>query len=75
MPVTVEKPFVRPAGHRCSISTGIHDYLTFGTGHLDANGFWQHPCFECARAHEEQFPECGPCWPHTAEQRKQMGLS
>ena len=74
MPLTVEKPFVRPAGHECLVSTGIHECLTFGTGHLDENGFWSAPCFDCARAHEEQFPECGPCWPHTTEQRKQMGL-
>ncbi len=68
------KPFIRPAGHQCSVSTGVHDCLTFGTGNLDANGFWAVPCPECAREHERQFPECGPCWPHTDEQLKAMGL-
>lgn len=59
-----EKVFIRPQGHRCLISTGIHDCLTFGTGKLDTNGFWEHPCGLCARAHEKQFPEGDPCWPH-----------
>jgi len=70
----VEK-FVRPAGHRCKISTGIHACLTFGTGRLDKNGFWAKPCYACARAYEEQFPKEGPCWPHTDEQLRQMGFT
>lgn len=67
--------FVRPAGHECSTSSNIFEILTFGTGVLDANGFWEHGCYECARSHEEQFPEDGPCWPHTDEQLRAMGLS
>lgn len=67
------KPFIRPAGHSCSVSTGIHDSLTLGSGHLDDNGFWEHPCPECARAHEEQYPECGECWPFQ-EGSKWLGL-
>ena len=47
----------------CQVSTAIADFLTFGTGELDSNGFWQQPCNECARAHEEKFPEDYPCWP------------
>jgi len=67
------KTFVRPEGHNtCSISTGIHDHLTIGSGKLDDNGFWSIPCPVCARAHEEQFPECGECWPHREEQLKEM---
>lgn len=66
--------FERPAGHDCCISTGIHDCLTFGTGKLDESGFWEHPCEECARAHEAQFPEKGDCWPHTKQQLQEMGL-
>ncbi len=74
--VTAEaiKPFVRPEGHNCHVSSGIHDCLTFGTGNLDANGFWENPCHECAREHEKQFPECGPCWPHTEQQLQEMGF-
>lgn len=68
-------PFVRLEGHEdCRVSSGIHDCLTFGRGRLDDNGFWEEPCWECARAHEQQFPECGPCWPHTEEQIEKMGL-
>jgi hypothetical protein len=68
------RTFARPEGHQCQISTGIHDCLTFGTGGLDGNGFWAVPCFECARAHEVQHPEDGPCWPHTEQQLKAMGF-
>ncbi len=68
------KMFVKPEGHTCHISTGIHDCLTFGTGKLDGHGFWEHPCYACARAHEDQFPEDGPCWPHTEQQLREMGL-
>lgn len=64
--------FVRPAGHKCKVSSGIHDCLTFGYGELDYNGFWEHGCYECARAHEQQFPNDGPCWPHTPKQIAEM---
>jgi hypothetical protein len=66
--------FIRPKGHDCSISTGIHDCLTFGSGKLSDSGFWSKPCAECARAYEQQFSEEGPCWPHTDEQLRAMGL-
>jgi hypothetical protein len=51
----------------CKISTSIAEFLTFGTGKLDSDGFWQYPCYECARAHEEKFPEDFPCWPFSTE--------
>jgi hypothetical protein len=63
--------FIKLEGHSsCCISTGIHDCLTFGSGELDFYGFWEHGCYDCARAHEKQFPKDGPCWPHTKEQLK-----
>ncbi len=68
------KTFIRPEGHVCHVSTGIHDLLTFGTGELSDNGFWEFPCGDCARDHEIQFPECGYCWPHTLEQLEEMDL-
>ncbi len=37
---------------KCCCSTGIHDGLTYGQGKLDPNGFWEHPCWECARKAE-----------------------
>jgi len=49
------------------VSTSIGDFLTFGSGELDANGFWEHPCYECARAHEKEYPEDFPCWPFSEE--------
>jgi hypothetical protein len=56
--------FIRPDGHTCTFSTGIHEGLTVGTGRLDVHGYWEHPCPECARAWEQQFPEDAPVWPY-----------
>lgn len=57
------KKFIKPEGHECNFSTGIHDGLTIGTGELDPHGYWEHGCYECARAWEKQFPEDGEIWP------------
>ena len=40
------KPFQRPEGHTCKVSSGVHDCLTFGTGTLDDGGFWSVPCYD-----------------------------
>jgi len=34
----------------CCSSTGIDGSATFGTGELDPNGYWEHPCEICKRA-------------------------
>lgn len=34
----------------CGASTGIDESTTFGTGELDQNGYWEHPCAVCKRA-------------------------
>lgn len=47
----------------CSSSTGIHDELTFGKGKLADDGYWEIPCYECARAFEKLHPEYIACWP------------
>lgn len=47
----------------CCVSTGIHDGLTFGSGKLDYNGFWENPCSVCARGYEKISPKDIPCWP------------
>lgn len=51
----------------CGMSTGIHDGPTFGKGKLDHNGYWEYPCYECARRHEKEYPEDGECWPWNKE--------
>ncbi len=51
----------------CSVSTGIHEGLTFGQGRLTCNGFWEFPCFTCARDHEVFHPEDGECWPFVGQ--------
>ena len=57
-------PPKRPCGNpHCSVSSGIHEGLTFGSGMLDSNGFWSAPCVTCARDHERRHPEDAPCWP------------
>lgn len=47
----------------CTWSTGIHEGLTVGQGDIDFNGFWEIPCYECARNHERKYPEDGSIWP------------
>ena len=56
----------------CGVSTGIHGGLTFGSGDLDPNGFWEHPCEKCARWAEEHHPEDGRCWHFGPPTRKEM---
>ena len=53
----------------CSASTGIHDDegLTFGSGELSFNGYWEFPCSICARAYEKDHPEVD-CWPFAENQ-------
>lgn len=69
------KQFIRAKGHEhCKTSSGIHECLTFGNGELDGFGFWEKGCYECAREFEKQFPEHGPCWPHTPEQIEKLKL-
>lgn len=58
----------RPCGNpECSVSTGIHEGLTFGSGHLDSWGFWSVPCQTCAREAEQRDgvePNTYWPWPH-----------
>ena len=56
----------------CSVSSGIHGSykypgFTFGSGALDQHGYWSIPCSICAREHEKNHPEDGPCWPFEAK--------
>jgi len=41
----------------CSHSIHRGRYLTFGRGHL-ADGHWEYPCAECARAFDRNREEC-----------------
>lgn len=52
---------------RCSVSRGIHEGMTFGSGDLDEWGYWDEPCAPCARAWEAKHPEDAPCWPFESE--------
>jgi hypothetical protein len=56
----------------CCISSHISDQLTFGSGELDENGAWEHPCRPCAAAAEardkakgldKEHPDWFPYWP------------
>jgi hypothetical protein len=38
----------------CKVSTGIAEELTFGSGKLSDNGYWEVPCLVCARAAEKK---------------------
>lgn len=53
---------------RCAVSTHIGDCLSFGSGDLDENGFWEFPCRVCAVAAERRDRVAGaleymPYWP------------
>lgn len=51
----------------CGISTGFGGEATFGKGELGYYGYWEIPCYECARVWEKLYPEEGPCWPFEEE--------
>lgn len=62
----------------CCASTGLHadddvslSGMTFGSGRLDENGYWEFPCDPCARAFEVAFPEATPCWPFPSQDLNQ----
>lgn len=39
----------KPLDHsKCMFSTGICGRITAGQGKLSGNGYWEHPCPECA---------------------------
>jgi hypothetical protein len=40
----------------CCCSTGICERLTFGSGALDDYGYWEFPCWTCARDYEKENP-------------------
>lgn len=67
----------RPCGHDdCSVSTGIHDGLTFGRGHLDENGFFDIPCATCARhAEARDGKPVGTYWPFNLHQAQRLELA
>jgi hypothetical protein len=59
----------------CAVSTTVLDCLSFGSGELDSNGFWEVPCAKCARAHEIfDKVQTGSYWPHTKEFLVKMGF-
>lgn len=60
---------MRCSNNECSTSTGVHGGLTFGSGRLTDNGYFEFPCGLCARAwetehaidkHHEDDIECWP---------------
>lgn len=64
IPVKHVHETLQPCGnHNCSVSTGICESLTYGSGELDQWGYWEFPCSTCARAAEIRHPEYGSCWP------------
>ena len=45
---------------KCCFSTGIDESITAGQGELDALGFWEFPCHECARKGQKAFDTLTP---------------
>jgi hypothetical protein len=48
---------------KCAVTTTISGHFAFGSGVLDEFGFWENPCYDCARDHEKRYPNDGACWP------------
>jgi acyl carrier protein len=52
-------------GDPCARSEAIDGTLTFGNGYLDDYGFWERPCYPCAKAYHERTGN--PAWPGFVE--------
>lgn len=62
--ITWKKLKLKTGKHlKCGVSTTISGSFSFGNGECDENGFWENPCYECARNHEKRFTDDGACWP------------
>lgn len=47
---------IKPCGNQnCSVSTGICENLTFGSGKLDDYGYWEFPCKICEDAYKAEL--------------------
>lgn len=70
----------RPCGNpECSCSTTIVETLSFGSGELDFNGFWEKPCFICSQHFEKLAKEAGeieyqPYWPVEEPMMRQLAI-
>ena len=40
----------------CGVSSCFTEQFTFGSGKLDDNGFWEHPCRLCAEQFDRENP-------------------
>jgi len=48
---------------KCGVSTFIdEETLTFGSGHLDEYGVWEHGCKDCAEDYLESHPGAWVMW-------------
>jgi len=64
----------RPCGNpECSISSNIAEILSFGSGDLDPNGFWEFPCAICAADYKRKHP-LEDVWPDPSDPQKFVSL-
>ena len=56
---------------KCCTSSTIHDCISFGQGELDMYGFWERPCYTCAREWEKGHSG-EVAWPHSTEYLEQQ---
>jgi hypothetical protein len=40
----------------CNCSSTIAEQVSFGAGRLDPNGFWEFPCWTCAKEFQHTYP-------------------
>lgn len=56
---------------KCSSSSGICGSMTFGSGKLDPNGYWENPCEIC----EEDFHKRNPNFHRTLDRLEELNIS
>ena len=52
---------------KCQTSMGICESITHGRGECTEHGYWEFPCYHCAREGERKNPQFGEHWPFTKE--------
>lgn len=51
----------------CMSSGGICGAVTVGKGELSNSGYWENPCWRCARAWDVVNPQYAPHWPYSVD--------
>jgi len=67
-----KEPELKKCTKSCGASSGIHEGITFGRGKCNEYGYWDIPCYLCARSFEKKHPEHGMCWPFARDKNDKI---